>query len=64
MDLDPRWILDESGAGPEPAGASGDERLLDAYSQAVVRATEAVAPAVAHLEVELAGSKGDRKGSG
>jgi hypothetical protein len=42
MDLDPRWILDESGAGPEPAGASGDESLLDAYSQAVVRATEAV----------------------
>jgi len=64
MDLDPRWILEESGAGPEPAGASGDESLLDAYSQAVVRATEAVAPAVAHLEVELAGSKGDRKGSG
>jgi S1-C subfamily serine protease len=58
MDLDPRWILDESDAAPSPAGGSGDEALLDAYSQAVVRATEAVAPAVAHLEVELKGRKG------
>jgi S1-C subfamily serine protease len=39
----------------------GDEPLLDAYSQAVVHASETVAPAVAHLEVELAGG---RKGSG
>jgi S1-C subfamily serine protease len=62
MDLDPRWVLDESDAAPEPAGASGDEALLDAYSQAVVRATEAVAPAVAHLEVELKGRKGSGSG--
>ena len=53
MDLDPRWILDQSGSAPEPGRPSGDEGLLDAYSQAVVGATEAVAPAVAHLEVEL-----------
>jgi S1-C subfamily serine protease len=45
MDLDPSWL-------------PGDESLLDAYSQAVVRASEAVAPAVAHLEVELKGRKG------
>jgi S1-C subfamily serine protease len=58
MDLDPRWILDESGGPAEPAGGSGDEALLDAYSRAVVHATESVAPAVAHLEVELKGRKG------
>ena len=39
----------------------GDEALLDAYSQAVVHACETVAPAVVHLEIELAGG---RKGSG
>jgi S1-C subfamily serine protease len=49
VDLDPSWL-------------SGDEELLDAYSQAVVRATEAVAPAVAHLEVELKGRKGSGSG--
>ena len=58
MDLDPRWILDEGGAPAEPAGASGDEGLLDAYSRAVVHATEVVAPAVAHLEVQIKGRKG------
>jgi S1-C subfamily serine protease len=47
MDLDPGWL-------------PNDDDLLDAYSKAVVRATEAVAPAVAHLEVEIK----DRKGSG
>jgi S1-C subfamily serine protease len=45
MDLDPSWL-------------PNDDDLLDAYSKAVVRATEAVAPAVAHLEVEIKGRKG------
>ena len=62
MDLDPRWVLDETGAAPEAAAPSGDEALLDAYSQAVVHATEGVAPAVAHLEVELKGRKGSGSG--
>src|SRR5438105_14363481 len=51
MDLDPRWIPD-----------SGDEELLDSYSRAVVHAAEAVAPAVAHLEVEMKGRKGAGSG--
>jgi S1-C subfamily serine protease len=62
MDLDPRWILDDSGSAAEPAAPSGDDVLLDAYSQAVVHATELVAPAVAHLEVELKGRKGNGSG--
>src|SRR5260221_9660327 len=62
MDLDPRWILDDSGSPAEPAGPSGDDELLDAYSNAVVHATEVVAPAVAHLEVEMKGRKGSGSG--
>jgi S1-C subfamily serine protease len=52
MDLDPGW----------PAGSAGDDELLDAYSSAVVHATEVVAPAVAHLEVEMKGRKGSGSG--
>jgi S1-C subfamily serine protease len=62
MDLDPQWILDDSDARAEPAGTSGDEAALDAYSRAVVHATDVVAPAVAHLEVELRGRKGAGSG--
>jgi S1-C subfamily serine protease len=35
-----------------------DDKLLDAYSQAVVSVVERVGPAVAHLEVELKGRRG------
>ena len=68
MDLDlgprlgPQRVLDESDAAPSGAGPSGDEGLLDAYSQAVVHAAETVAPGVAHLEVELARGKGSGSG--
>src|SRR6267154_2108153 len=41
MDLDPRWILDDSGSPAEPAGPSGDDVLLDAYSSALVRSLRA-----------------------
>ncbi len=57
-----RYVLDHGDAASSPAAAPSDDApLLDAYSAAVVRATEAVAPAVAHLEVE--GASG-RRGSG
>jgi S1-C subfamily serine protease len=57
----PQFLLDD-GAGGEPgrAAAPSDGALLDAYSAAVVSAVEAVAPAVAHLQVAF----GRRAGSG
>ena len=45
---------------PEPAD---DGALLDAYSQAVSSAAEAVAPAVVHIDVKSAGER-ERRGSG
>jgi S1-C subfamily serine protease len=62
MDLEARWISDYSGSAGEPAAPSGDEELLDAYSQSVVHTTEVAAPAVAHLEVELKGRSGTGSG--
>jgi S1-C subfamily serine protease len=50
MDADLDWV------------PPGDEEVLDAYSRAVVKATETVAPAVAHLEVDLKGRKGTGSG--
>jgi S1-C subfamily serine protease len=62
LDLEPQWVLDEGNAAGSGAGPSGDSELLDAYSQAVVHAAETVAPAVAHLEVELGRGKGSGSG--
>jgi len=51
----------DSPAAPLPA-EDGD--LLDAYSQAVTSATEAVAPAVVHIDVSTTREGRDRRGSG
>ncbi|HKC51470.1 MAG TPA: trypsin-like peptidase domain-containing protein [Myxococcota bacterium] len=40
----------------------GDEPLLDAYSQAVVSAVEAIQPSVVHVEVERRGARGGGSG--
>jgi len=48
----PQFLLNESARGePGRAAAADNGALLDAYSAAVVAAVEAVAPAVAHLQV-------------
>ena len=57
----PQFLLDDSERGAVGARAAPDDgRLLDAYSAAVVSAVDAVAPAVAHLEVTF----NRRRGSG
>jgi len=59
----PQFLLDD-GAGSEPGrtAAAGDGALLDAYSAAVVSAVEAVAPAVAHLQVTFQRRAGSGSG--
>ncbi len=61
MEPVPQFLLDETERGAaSPRPAPDDGPLLDAYSAAVVSAVEAVAPAVAHLEVTF----NRRRGSG
>jgi len=57
----PQFLLDETERGAASTRPAPDDGpLLDAYSAAVVSAVEAVAPAVAHLEVTF----NRRRGSG
>ena len=63
MEPVPQFLLDDGGgAAPGAQRAPDDGRLLDAYSAAVVAAVEAVAPAVAHLEVDFKSRRGSGSG--
>ncbi len=59
---------DDSPRAASSARGGGDGALLDAYSAAVVAASERVGPAVVHVEVAQAvrsnGGEGQRRGSG
>ena len=68
MGANPRFVLDNgSPRGASRADAAGDDLLLDAYSRAVVAASERVGPAVVHVEVAQAPQNGGgepRRGTG
>jgi len=69
MGATPRFILNESPARAAPtARGDGDGDLLDAYSSAVVAASERVGPAVVHVAVaqgpRAGGPETPRQGSG
>ena len=53
---------DRDAAAAPPSPAQSDDALLDAYSNAVVQAAEAVGPSV--VKIEVLGRNGDRRGSG
>jgi len=66
MGANPRFVLD--GGSPRsasPASGANDDALLDAYSGAVVAASERVGPTVVHVEVaQAAGAGAPRRGTG
>ena len=72
LEQDLQWVSADAprtDALGTPAPASGDEQLLDAYSQAVINAAEAVSPSVVHIVLHRASgrraeSRGDREARG
>jgi S1-C subfamily serine protease len=63
-----KWINDEERTGTtpssEPLTTEVDDKLLDAYSAALIRAVETASPAVVHVQAQLPGQKGRMLTSG
>lgn len=63
-----KWINDEERTGTtppsEPLTTEADDKLLDAYSAALIRAVETASPAVLHVQAQFPGQKGRMLTSG
>ena len=63
-----KWINDEERTGiippSDPLTTEADDKLLDAYSAALIRAVETASPAVLHVQAQFPGQKGSMLTSG
>jgi S1-C subfamily serine protease len=58
MGANPQFVLDDGTArSAPPESGDGDAALLDAYSSAIVAASERIGPAVVHVDVARPGSR-------
>jgi S1-C subfamily serine protease len=64
MGAAPRFVANEFDGTNTQAVGTGDEPLLDAYSQAVVHAVDRVAPSLVHIEAQSSRSARKQTGSG